>query len=123
MTVISNQAPAIFEYLLDNLLMERNKLELDTVDGGKTRLKWKVLSRRKSALFKVSIIFSFTIQSSLQICFNELFFNTYQIYFQVHNWLALPVLLFKLAERSILYSAITNAQVETANDAKVQVTD
>lgn len=59
LTVIGHQAPTLFEYLVDNVLMERNRLSFESEkdDATKTRLTWQIYSRRKSMLFRVKFFF------------------------------------------------------------------
>lgn len=52
-TVTAYQKPTYFEFLVDNWLMERNKLEFKEGEKGSTMVEWSVYSRKKSVLFKV----------------------------------------------------------------------
>lgn len=48
----------MFEYLCDNILMERNRLEFKaTNEKNKTLVTWSIYSRRKSLLFRVVFLF------------------------------------------------------------------
>ncbi|RNA13679.1 hypothetical protein BpHYR1_034158 [Brachionus plicatilis] len=54
-TVSGHQKPVLFEYLCDNMLMERNRLEFKLLDKQKTMVSWNIYSRKKSVLFKYTI--------------------------------------------------------------------
>lgn len=71
-TVIGYQKPSLFEYLCDNILMERNRLEFKQIDKQKTLVTWNIFSRRKSLLFKV---FRFFKHCFCEFCNNIVFKN------------------------------------------------
>jgi hypothetical protein len=56
-TVIGYQKPQLFEYLCDNWLLERNRLEFKEHSENKTMVSWSIFSRRRSLLFRVKILF------------------------------------------------------------------
>jgi len=54
LTIFNFQKPQAFEFLIDNMLMERNRLIFNELEGNKTQVNWLIYSRRKSILFRVS---------------------------------------------------------------------
>ena len=56
MTITGYQKPNYFEFLSDNVILERNRLEFkDYTETNSTIVTWSVYSRRKNVLFKVRI--------------------------------------------------------------------
>ena len=56
-TILGVQKPVMFEYINENFLMERNRLEFNLSEKNRTVVNWSVFSRRKSLLFKVCAIY------------------------------------------------------------------
>ena len=55
-TIINYQKPSIFEFLVDDALLARFRLNFfdHELDEKKTRCHWEIYSRKKSYLFKVN---------------------------------------------------------------------
>lgn len=63
------QKPVMFEYMSDNFLLERTRLEFSPSEKNKTMVNWTVHSRRKSILFKVNTNLPIYIHKNSELIF------------------------------------------------------
>lgn len=50
--ITGHTKPSYFEFIVDNLLLERYRLTFEDLNSSKTRVHWKVYSRRKSVFYR-----------------------------------------------------------------------
>ncbi len=55
LVVVGYASPSYFEYLTDSFIQQKDVINIESINGNRTRLNWKIYSRRKSLLFKVNL--------------------------------------------------------------------
>ena len=52
--IVGYDSPSYFEYLTDSYIQQKDVLKIESLKGNVTKLNWKIYSRRRSMLIKVS---------------------------------------------------------------------